>query len=142
MCSLGTRVQNGFEFTSAVWDNDYLSIQYYLKQKVFGTVVPDSPNLSAPSFIRWYLKIFQGWNFENVSSDTKYFQVGCYPYFFSGQDTYPRFQKPNILYRFIGGNCLLFVLEDDSHTSFLVAGKPFFIGPICLQSELHIVNVE
>ena len=40
------------------------------------------------------------------------------------------------------GNCLLFVLEDDSHTSFLVAGKPFFIGPICLQSELHIVNVE
>ena len=36
----------------------------------------------------------------------------------------------------------VFVLEDDSHTSFLVAGKPFFIGPICLQSELHIVNVE
>ena len=86
MPSLGTREQNGFDFISAVWDrmlNDYLYI-YYLKKNVFGTVVPDYPNLSAPSFIRWNLKIFQGWNFENVTSDTKYFQVGCYPYFFCG----------------------------------------------------------
>ena len=104
MPSLGTREQNGFDFISAVWDrmlNDYLYI-YYLKKNVFGTVVPHSPNLSAPSFIRWNLKIFQGWNFENVTSGTKYFQVGCYPYFFSGQDTYPLFQKSNIFHRFIG----------------------------------------
>ena len=48
----------------------------------------------------------------------------------------------NFMLGAVGGKCLVFVLEDDSHTSFLVAGKPFFIGPICLQSELHIVNVE
>ena len=83
MPSLGTREQNGFDFISAVWDrmlNDYLYI-YYLKKNFFGTVVPNSPNLSAPSFIRWYLKIFKGWNFENVTSGTKYFQVGSDPYF-------------------------------------------------------------
>ena len=66
MPSLGTREQNGFDFISAVWDrmlNDYLYI-YYLKKNVFGTVVPYSPNLSAPSFIRWYIpKDFSGLEF-------------------------------------------------------------------------------